>query len=518
MPSFDDYSDDNGYGGGFGGDLGQSGGQSSEPYYQVKPDGPFAGWTNEAMDNLKDSLSPMDFAAFLNDRIDTHFANAVNRDPNAPSLAPELDYEPTDYGAPATGQADNAGQTGGSDTGAAGDGGWFTSQGLYQNQNPLPGAGFGGQAADRANPGNFPGGYGGRGTGWPYPANPLGGYSAAGGFAPPTGYPNQAPPFGIDPGFGGQPGGWTSPSDAPDGLGGQGGGLANPYASMPGQGTGWTSPSGSMGGLGSPGLAPPSPDPYDPSHLDRLIPILTQPLPSGIGLDGWLTNQGLSPNQTPPAGNDSDYGNQAGDWTNPNDPSGGYGNEDDDWMNPNDQGGYLTPTAGRQPTQGDSGANTQGPGSPDWPIKHPELWEGLPPTGKSYEAPPQQIKDLIDYWGRYYGIPEDMFPLLYRMAQEESEYGAAKGTNNPVRDAQGVMQVTQVSLDEYNKSNERMDRSKLSDPSSGIRAGVWTFRDKLNRQQYTPGAIRVYGGTENPVYANKFNGYYDLTKKWSPKK
>jgi len=117
MSYFADWSDLGGYGGNLGSGPGQAGGQSGgqpgDPYFQVKTDGPFAGWNNYALDNLKGSLSPMDYGAFLQDRLNTHFANYLNQDQNAPPEQFKLEYAPADYGAPRAGQADNSGQGGG---------------------------------------------------------------------------------------------------------------------------------------------------------------------------------------------------------------------------------------------------------------------------------------------------------------------------------------------------------------------------------------------------------------------
>jgi len=169
MSYFDDWSDDNGDGGnsGFGSD--QTGGLPDNPYFQVKADGPFAGWSNYAMDNLKGSLSPMDYGKFLQDRIGTYGANRMIQDPNEPPAQFDLHYDPADYGAPAAGQANDSGQMGGTGAGEAdavgsGPGGWFTNQGRYPNQNPMLGPSFAGQTGRSANPGN-----GRQATGWSYP-------------------------------------------------------------------------------------------------------------------------------------------------------------------------------------------------------------------------------------------------------------------------------------------------------------------------------------------------------------
>jgi hypothetical protein len=172
----------------------------------------------------------------------------MNQDPTTPPSQFQLDYDPTDYGAPATAQADNTGQTGGSDPGAAdtrgyglgdpnaigsGPGGWFMNQGLYPNQYPMPGAGFGGQAGGLGYPSNMPGSLGGQGNGWPNPADPLGGYGSGGGCATPGGYSDQTPTFGIDPG---------SYSLVVGGM--------NPYTVLAGK-EDWTSPYEKMAGVNS---------------------------------------------------------------------------------------------------------------------------------------------------------------------------------------------------------------------------------------------------------------------------
>jgi hypothetical protein len=137
------------------GSAGSDASDTDDPYYQAKTDGPYAGWSNYALDNLKGSLSPTDFGAFLQDRIGTFGANNMNQDPDAPPAQPTLRYDPTDYGAPAISQPEDSGQAGGSDQAAASGsspGGWFTNQGIYQNQAPPLGAGSSGQTGGWASP------------------------------------------------------------------------------------------------------------------------------------------------------------------------------------------------------------------------------------------------------------------------------------------------------------------------------------------------------------------------------
>ena len=82
----------------------------------------------------------------------------------------------------------------------------------------------------------------------------------------------------------------------------------------------------------SPGLRPRprrgatvSPALYDPSPLDQLIPILTEPLPSGIGVGIGFPVPGGYPDQTPTLGSDPGSGGLADGGTNPYNTLGGRG-------------------------------------------------------------------------------------------------------------------------------------------------------------------------------------------------
>ncbi|MBF0482666.1 MAG: hypothetical protein HQK81_14650 [Desulfovibrionaceae bacterium] len=110
MSLFDDANDGDGLTGNSGFGSSQGDGQSNDPYYQVQPAGPYAGWSRYALDNLKSSLSPVDFGNFLNDRITTYGGNRMRQDPSDPPSQFKFDYDPADYGAPASGQPDNTGR------------------------------------------------------------------------------------------------------------------------------------------------------------------------------------------------------------------------------------------------------------------------------------------------------------------------------------------------------------------------------------------------------------------------
>jgi hypothetical protein len=151
-----DYDDGGyGYGGGYGDASFQPDGQADEPYFTPRTDGPYAGWSNYALDNLKESLSPVDFGKFLQDRIGTFGANNINQDPDAPPSQCTLSYDPTDYGAPALSQPGNAGQANGwTDPDSIWGG---TSGGLGYGG----GQGYGGGFGSAGNPGYGDLGYGG---------------------------------------------------------------------------------------------------------------------------------------------------------------------------------------------------------------------------------------------------------------------------------------------------------------------------------------------------------------------
>ncbi|MBF0514224.1 MAG: hypothetical protein HQK81_09225 [Desulfovibrionaceae bacterium] len=228
--------------------------------------------------------------------------------------------------------ADSGGSgLGGPDTGGSGPGGWFANQGLFPDQNFMPGAGFSGQGTGLPNSYGPLGGYAASAPG-SSPASPfdfsvlesampgvtqalLSGSGSGGGFAPPAGYPDQTPPLGSAPGSGGLAGGpgvgpgirWTNPNDP---FGGQGD-WTNPLNSLGGYGGqvgGSSNPDAASGGMVWPGAESPGSNPYDPSHLDQLIPHLTAPLPSGIGYAGGLTTPSGYPDQTPPLGSGPEYG------------------------------------------------------------------------------------------------------------------------------------------------------------------------------------------------------------------
>jgi len=314
-----------------------------------------------------------------------------------------------------------------------------------------------------------------------------------GGFATPSGYPDQTPPFGSDPGSVGLAGGGTNLYDAMGGLGGQGNGFANPYASMAGQGNGWVSPYNPLGGNGGPGLGTPAVDPYDPSHLDQLIPILTEPLPSGIGLGIGFPVPGGYADQTPTFGSDPGSAGLAGGW-------------------PSDTVSGIDSNSLTQLTQ------TQNLGDDE--IKKAS------PTQ-------QQIKDLIDYWARYKGVPEEMIPLLQRMAEVESTYRNIQektvdkrtGIETP-SDHIGIYQLGPAAAAEGGISKE--DRW---DVNKNIMAGTEYFLQQLDRFNGSipmalgafkegPGGLIASGNNSNLArrvrsYVSQYDGYYNPDSSWN---
>ena len=107
MSDYDDLDNGPGLaGGGFGGGTGQGGDRPGDAYFRVRTDGPFAGWNQHALDNLKASLSQKAYGDFLLDRVGAFGANNMSQDPNDAPAQFTLHYDPADYGAPPAEQPD----------------------------------------------------------------------------------------------------------------------------------------------------------------------------------------------------------------------------------------------------------------------------------------------------------------------------------------------------------------------------------------------------------------------------
>lgn len=118
-----------------------------------------------------------------------------------------------------------------------------------------------------------------------------------------------------------------------------------------------------------------------------------------------------------------------------------------------------------------------------------------PYSGATIKDLPLQTMNLLDFWGRWHGVPEEKLPFLYGIAAAESGGNQwAKADEKNGTSSHGMMQINDVNLGRLQPGEN------IYDPSVNTRIGAQIFKEGLDASKGNPNAaLGAYAsGTPNP--------------------